>query len=189
MQARPRPSLDTSITVFAPHSAANSPSGSPTVVLPLNGLQQLGSALSTPADATSPDAFHSPREFYYPSHSPSSSLPSLTNRTDSEPPEPKKEEYAITKYDYQPDDCNLYLPFKAGQTISVIEKNPNGWYFGECCQRRGWFPSNYILHQRSIRARSNSGDSVSLISSLYVISMALGSPLIAWSKRAPTRAY
>ncbi len=49
-------------------------------------------------------------------------------------------------YDYQgqtPDE----LSFREGETITVLKKDPGGWWEGEVNGRRGWLPANYVQEQ------------------------------------------
>lgn len=47
-------------------------------------------------------------------------------------------------FDYPGDGDPNQLPFAAGDTITVIQKDPAGWWEGELNGRRGWIPANYV---------------------------------------------
>ncbi|CAG9329180.1 unnamed protein product [Blepharisma stoltei] len=50
----------------------------------------------------------------------------------------------IALYDYHPGFSD-HLSFKAGDRISVMSKNEDGWWHGKIGEKFGRFPSNYIL--------------------------------------------
>mmetsp|Transcript_31875 Transcript_31875/g.79069 ORF Transcript_31875/g.79069 Transcript_31875/m.79069 type:complete len:220 (-) Transcript_31875:245-904(-) len=51
---------------------------------------------------------------------------------------------AYSPYSPQPDsDSAKFLSFSAGDLIKVTWWNKTGWWWGECKDRKGWFPSNY----------------------------------------------
>ncbi|KAF4617170.1 hypothetical protein D9613_005882 [Agrocybe pediades] len=56
-------------------------------------------------------------------------------------------EYVLAMHDFQQPDTNMYLSFRAGQVIHVLNRDPGGWWDGELDNRRGWFPSNYVSAQ------------------------------------------
>lgn len=46
-------------------------------------------------------------------------------------------------YDY-PGSGDNELGFKAGEIITIIQKDPAGWWEGELNGKRGWIPANYV---------------------------------------------
>lgn len=46
-------------------------------------------------------------------------------------------------YDY-PGTADNELSFRAGETITILQKDPAGWWEGELQGRRGWIPANYV---------------------------------------------
>ncbi|KAF9046682.1 ras guanine nucleotide exchange factor domain-containing protein [Panaeolus papilionaceus] len=51
----------------------------------------------------------------------------------------------LAMHDYSPaDDSTIYLSFRAGQIIEVLNRHSSGWWDGKLEGRRGWFPSNYV---------------------------------------------
>ena len=47
-------------------------------------------------------------------------------------------------FDYPGDGDPNQLPFAAGDVITIIQKDPAGWWEGELNGRRGWIPANYV---------------------------------------------
>jgi hypothetical protein len=75
----------------------------------------------------------------------------MTTQLQSRPSSPSNEdtaresnEYVLAMHDYEPQQSNTCLSFRAGQVIHVLNKDPSGWWDGELEGRRGWFPSNYV---------------------------------------------
>ncbi|EED78046.1 predicted protein, partial [Postia placenta Mad-698-R] len=53
--------------------------------------------------------------------------------------------FVLAMHDFEPQAQNVAcLPFNAGQIITVLNRDPSGWWDGELDGRRGWFPSNYV---------------------------------------------
>ncbi len=80
-------------------------------------------------------------------------LPSATEQQQPPPPtvvkpleEPKPQQQEREKlealFDYDAEEADE-LTFAAGDLISVINKNDNGWWEGEVGGRRGLFPVNF----------------------------------------------
>jgi myosin I len=46
-------------------------------------------------------------------------------------------------YDY-PGTADNELSFRAGDIITIVQKDPAGWWEGELQGRRGWIPANYV---------------------------------------------
>jgi myosin-1 len=46
-------------------------------------------------------------------------------------------------YDYAAAGDNE-LSFRAGEIITIIQRDPVGWWEGELNGRRGWIPANYV---------------------------------------------
>eukprot|EP01122_Echinamoeba_exundans_P000766 TRINITY_DN106_c0_g2_i1.p1 TRINITY_DN106_c0_g2~~TRINITY_DN106_c0_g2_i1.p1 ORF type:complete len:1054 (-),score=319.54 TRINITY_DN106_c0_g2_i1:104-3265(-) len=46
-------------------------------------------------------------------------------------------------YDY-PGTADNELSFRAGDVITIVQKDPAGWWEGELQGRRGWIPANYV---------------------------------------------
>ncbi|KAM6494238.1 cell division control protein 25 [Amanita muscaria] len=71
--------------------------------------------------------------------------PISSPKSPSLPSPPPRAEYVFAMHDYTPQNQNATcLPFRAGQVIHVLNKDPSGWWDGELEGRRGWFPSNYV---------------------------------------------
>jgi myosin-1 len=49
-------------------------------------------------------------------------------------------------YDYQGQTADE-LSFREGDMITVLKKDPGGWWEGELQGRRGWLPANYVQEQ------------------------------------------
>ncbi|KAL1917449.1 uncharacterized protein VTP21DRAFT_3842 [Calcarisporiella thermophila] len=67
----------------------------------------------------------------------------------SRPPDIKITERVRALHDYVPEQPtspggSVLLPFRRGQVVKVLGKDTSGWWDGECCGLRGWFPSNYV---------------------------------------------
>jgi len=56
-------------------------------------------------------------------------------------------EYVQALHDYSAvaSGSNVCLSFHAGQIIKVLSRDTSGWWDGELEDRRGWFPSNYVV--------------------------------------------
>lgn len=57
---------------------------------------------------------------------------------------------------------NRALDFQEGNTVKVIEKSPNGWWYGKIGEQEGWIPSSYIGKrgrslERGLAGNMNSG--------------------------------
>ena len=39
---------------------------------------------------------------------------------------------------------NNFVGFREGDVISIVRKDPNGWWEGELNGKRGWVPENYV---------------------------------------------
>jgi len=59
------------------------------------------------------------------------------------PPAKPKLPQAQALYDY-PGQGDNELSFKAGDIITILQKDPVGWWEGELNGRRGWVPANYV---------------------------------------------
>lgn len=59
------------------------------------------------------------------------------------PPKPAQPR-ARALFDYPGDGDPNQLPFAAGDMITIIQKDPAGWWEGELNGRRGWIPANYV---------------------------------------------
>ncbi|KRZ09702.1 Cytoplasmic protein NCK2, partial [Trichinella zimbabwensis] len=70
--------------------------------------------------------------------------PALNSAAKSTMPSPSS---AFVCFDYQPqreDEIEL----RKGDQIEVLEKSSDGWWRGQCSDRVGWFPSNYVTERR-----------------------------------------
>lgn len=168
MQARPRPSLDTNVSLYAsralqqPHSVVDSGPLSSTAPSDsaVSALVDPFASLCRDEDSRTADFASPPQE---------QASPALRSRSHSATSRESTiskngvlyQEYYIAKYDYEPESSN-YLPFSAGQLIKIIRKHSSGWWDGELAGRRGWFPSNYLYSDSSrlVRVRTDSLESV-----------------------------
>lgn len=69
--------------------------------------------------------------------------------------------YVRAIHDYLPssidniDESASCLYFKKDSIIKVLNKDNSGWWDGQCGNKRGWFPSNYVSYDASLtRQRS-----------------------------------
>jgi len=62
-----------------------------------------------------------------------------------QPPQPAKP-VAKALYNYQ-GATQDELSFQEGDIISILKKDPGGWWEGELKGRRGWIPANYVQEQ------------------------------------------
>ncbi|KAJ5075275.1 jak pathway signal transduction adaptor molecule [Anaeramoeba ignava] len=62
------------------------------------------------------------------------------------PPIPKKKQFALALYDYEPDDLT-HLPFNTGDLIQIVSptSDPN-WVIGLLNRKKGLVPTNYIKY-------------------------------------------
>ncbi|OZJ01983.1 hypothetical protein BZG36_04896 [Bifiguratus adelaidae] len=70
---------------------------------------------------------------------------------------------ALHNYHQPSTSASRHLCFRKHQIIQVLRKEESGWWDGQCCGQRGWFPSNYVeeLNPTDLEAlRLNTEDSV-----------------------------
>ena len=58
-------------------------------------------------------------------------------------PEPEEEVY-MTIADFQAANAGDGLSFSAGCSVTVVTKNPSGWWYVEMGLKEGWVPSSYL---------------------------------------------
>ena len=58
-------------------------------------------------------------------------------------PEPEEEIY-ITIANFQSSSAGDGLSFSAGSSVTVVTKNPSGWWYVEMGEEEGWVPSSYL---------------------------------------------
>lgn len=58
-------------------------------------------------------------------------------------PEPEEEVYT-TLADFQSTNAGDGLSFSAGCSVTVVTKNPSGWWYVEMGDKEGWVPSSYL---------------------------------------------
>lgn len=61
------------------------------------------------------------------------------------PPQPAAPAKPMAKalYDYQGATTDE-LSFREGEMITILKKDPGGWWEGELNGKRGWMPANYL---------------------------------------------
>ncbi|OSX57316.1 hypothetical protein POSPLADRAFT_1104169, partial [Postia placenta MAD-698-R-SB12] len=79
---------------------------------------------------------------------PSSTRSAADSQTPNDSPSDEnapRSQFVLAMHDFEPQAQNVAcLPFNAGQIITVLNRDPSGWWDGELDGRRGWFPSNYV---------------------------------------------
>ncbi|CAH1394289.1 unnamed protein product [Nezara viridula] len=80
----------------------------------------------------------------------------------------KRPRWFVALFDYDPttmspnpDACDEELPFTEGDTIKVFgDKDADGFYWGECRNRRGFVPHNMVIEVQLLHTPSKTSKSV-----------------------------
>ena len=76
-------------------------------------------------------------------------------------PEPE-EEVHVTVADFMSSSAGDGLSFTAGKMVTVVTKNPSGWWYVEMGEQEGWVPSSYLERKVPTSSQSPAQPSQSL---------------------------